>query len=89
MPNTIDVEADDFLEAKKLNRELLRRRRLRPVLRDFDVVVIDTPPAMRSATLNGLAVADVVIIPVDGSTSRCWVSTSFYSRADESFGTVF
>lgn len=44
------------------------RRKLRPVLRDFDIVVIDTPPAMRSATLNGLAVADTVIIPVDGSS---------------------
>jgi len=68
LPNTIDVEADDLLEAKKVNRELLLRRKLRPVLRDFDIVVIDTPPAMRSATLNGLAVADTVIIPVDGSS---------------------
>jgi len=68
LPNTIDVEADDLLEAKKVNRELLLRRKLRPVLREFDIVVIDTPPAMRAATLNGLAVADTVLIPVDGSS---------------------
>jgi chromosome partitioning protein len=67
LPNTIDIDADDLLEAKKVNRELILRKKLRPVLRDFDIVIIDTPPAMRAATLNGLAVADVVIIPIDSS----------------------
>ncbi|MFN8009446.1 MAG: ParA family protein [Terriglobia bacterium] len=67
LPNTIDIDADDLLEAKKVNRELILHRKLKPVRRDFDVVIIDTPPAMRSATLNGLAVADVVIIPIDSS----------------------
>ncbi len=45
LPNSIDIEADDLLEAKKVNRELLLRRQLKPVLPDFDVVLIDTPPA--------------------------------------------
>jgi len=67
LPNTIDIDADDLLEAKKVNRELILRRKLKPVLRDFDFVIIDTPPAMRAATLNGLAVADVVVIPIDSS----------------------
>ncbi len=67
LPNTIDIAADDLLEAKKVNRELLLRKKLKPVLRDFDVVVIDTPPAMRAATLNGLAVANVTVIPIDSS----------------------
>lgn len=67
LPNTIDIDADDLLEAKKVNRELTLHRKLKPVLRDFDLVIIDTPPAMRAATLNGLAVADAVIIPIDSS----------------------
>jgi chromosome partitioning protein len=67
LPNTIDIDADDLLEAKKVNRELLLRNKLRPIQRDFDIVVIDTPPAMRTATLNGLVVADTLIIPVDSS----------------------
>jgi hypothetical protein len=41
LPNSIDLEADDLLEAKKVNRELLLRRQLKPVLSDFDVVLID------------------------------------------------
>ena len=54
LPNSIDIEADDLLEAKKVNRELLLRRQLKPVMNDFDVVLIDTPPAMRAATVNAL-----------------------------------
>jgi chromosome partitioning protein len=68
LPNSIDLEADDLLEAKKVNRELLLRRQLKPILSDFDVVLIDTPPAMRAATVNALVVADSVIIPIDSSS---------------------
>ncbi len=68
LPDSIDIEADDLLEAKKVNRELLLRRQLKPVLSDFDVVVIDTLPAMRAATVNALVVADSVIIPIDSSS---------------------
>jgi chromosome partitioning protein len=68
LPNSIDIEADDLLEAKKVNREVLLRRQLKPVLSDFDVILIDTPPAMRAATVNALVVADSVIIPIDSSS---------------------
>jgi chromosome partitioning protein len=68
LPNTIDIEADDLLEAKKVNRELLLRRQLKPILTDFDVVLIDTPPAMRAATINALVVADSIVIPIDSSS---------------------
>ena len=68
LPNSIDIEDDDLLEAKKVNRELLLRRQLKPVRREFDVIVIDTPPAMRAATVNALVVADSVIIPIDSSS---------------------
>jgi chromosome partitioning protein len=68
LPNSIDIEADDLLEAKKVNRELLLRRQLKPVLSDLDVVLIDTPPAMRAATINALVVADTIVIPIDSSS---------------------
>lgn len=67
LPNTIDIDADDLLEAKKVNRELLLRKKLKPIMQDFDVIIIDTPPAMRVATLNGLTVANTVIVPIDSS----------------------
>jgi chromosome partitioning protein len=68
LPNSIDIEADDLLEAKKVNRELLLRRQIKPILPDYDVILIDTPPAMRAATVNALVVADSVIIPIDSSS---------------------
>jgi chromosome partitioning protein len=64
LPNTIDIEADDLLEAKKVNRELLLRRQIKPIQSNFDVILIDTPPAMHAATVNALVVADTVIIPI-------------------------
>ena len=67
LPNSIDIEADDLLEAKKVNRELLLRRQLKPIQSDFDVILIDTPPAMRAATVNALVVADSVIVPIDSA----------------------
>jgi chromosome partitioning protein len=68
LPNSIDLEADDLLEAKKVNRKLLLRRQLKPIQSEFDVILIDTPPAMRAATVNALVVADSVIIPIDSSS---------------------
>ena len=68
LPNSIDIEAEDLLEAKKVNRELLLRRQLKPVMTKFDVIIIDTPPAMRAATVNALVVADTVILPIDSSS---------------------
>ncbi len=68
LPNSIDIGADDLLEAKKVNRELLLRRQIKPILPDFDVVLIDTPPAMRAATVNALVVADTVLVPIDSSS---------------------
>jgi chromosome partitioning protein len=68
LPNSIDIEAEDLLEAKKVNRELLLRRQLKPVMAEFDAVIIDTPPAMRAATVNALVVADIVILPIDSSS---------------------
>ncbi len=68
LPNSIDIEADDLLEAKKVNRELLLRRQIKPVMPDFDVILIDTPPAMRPATVNALVVADCVVLPIDSGS---------------------
>jgi chromosome partitioning protein len=65
LPNSIDIEADDLLEAKKVNCELLLRSQLKPSPPDFDVILIDTPPAMRAATVNAMVVAGTVVAPID------------------------
>jgi chromosome partitioning protein len=82
LPDTIDIEADGLLKAYKVNRELLLRRKLRPVLRDFDIIIIDSPLAMRTAMLNGLTVADTVVIRVTAAViSPCSRSTNCYKSS--------
>ena len=41
------------------------RQRLRAIRARYDFVVIDTPPAMRTATMNAIVAADEVIVVVD------------------------
>ena len=45
-------------------RESVLKKLLRPVLPDFDFVVIDSPPSLNILTLNGLAAAHSVLIPI-------------------------
>ena len=51
MEKTSPFQKMKLPEAKKVNRELLLRGQLKPVLSDFDVALIDTPPAMSAATI--------------------------------------
>jgi chromosome partitioning protein len=46
------------------NREYCLRNALKPILGDYDFVVIDCPPALNMLTVNGFTAADAVIIPM-------------------------
>ncbi len=45
-------------------RERRLRRALEPVLADFDYVFLDCPPAVGLLTVNALAAADAVLVPI-------------------------
>lgn len=45
-------------------RELLLRRALEPVRSNYDFVIVDCPPSLGLLTVNALAAADGVLIPV-------------------------
>lgn len=46
------------------DREKRLKHALKPVLQDYDFVLIDCPPALSLLTLNGLACANGVIVPM-------------------------
>ncbi len=46
------------------NREHVLKKALRNVADDYDFVFVDCPPSLELLTLNGLAAADTVLIPV-------------------------
>jgi chromosome partitioning protein len=62
--NAILPDLENRLEASH-NRDSLLRLRLRQLKGQYDYVIIDTPPAMRTATMNAIVAADEVIVVVD------------------------
>jgi chromosome partitioning protein len=64
MPSNIDladVEAEMF---NARNRESILRFWIDEVKQDFDDIIIDCPPSLDFLTINALAAADYVIVPV-------------------------
>ncbi len=52
------------LEFTKMGREFLLRNGIAPVLDNYDVVVIDTPPALNLLTVNAYTASNYLIIPM-------------------------
>jgi len=67
LPASLDSEVKTALDSLAVSRELRLREKLEPAGRGYDYCVIDTPPSLEVATLNGLVAADLVIIPIETS----------------------
>jgi chromosome partitioning protein len=52
------------LEFTKMGREFLLRNGIAPVKGDYDVIVIDTPPALNLLTVNAYTASNYLIIPM-------------------------
>lgn len=65
IPAVPDDEADTLLDGQKVSPDLQLRDRLEPARKVYDYCVIDTPPALRTPTLNALACSDLTIVPIE------------------------
>lgn len=63
-PSSIDLSAADLLMASAPGRELKLKRVLAPVAREFDYVLIDTPPNLGVLTVNAFIACTDVVIPI-------------------------
>jgi len=54
----------EFYDSNKKNRELLLKKALKPIRKNYDYILIDSPPALGPITINALGAADSVIIPI-------------------------
>ncbi len=64
LPATIDLAGAEIELVSAFSRELKLRRALDTVRSEYDVILIDCPPSLGLLTVNGLAAADDVIVPV-------------------------
>jgi chromosome partitioning protein len=63
-PATIDLAGVEIELVPAFSRELKLKRAVDTIVDDFDFVLIDCPPSLGLITVNGLAAADEVLVPI-------------------------
>jgi chromosome partitioning protein len=64
VPSSIDLAAAEIELVSVLGRETLLRKKLETAQHDFDFILFDCPPSLGLLTINALASATEVIIPM-------------------------
>ncbi|HTK67220.1 MAG TPA: AAA family ATPase [Pseudonocardia sp.] len=65
LPSNIDLSAAEVQLVTEVGREHALARALRPVLADYDMILIDCQPSLGLLTINALACAHSVLIPLE------------------------
>jgi chromosome partitioning protein len=65
IPANIDLSAAEVHLVNEVAREQILARVLKPVLHDYDVVLIDCQPSLGLLTVNALTAAHGVLIPLE------------------------
>lgn len=64
IPASIDLSGAAIELVGQKERDFFLKRSLEPVKNKYDYILIDCPPSLGILTLNGLAAADAVLIPM-------------------------
>lgn len=54
----------EFYDAKTKGRELILKNKIEEIRDQYDYIIIDSPPALGSITINALSASNSVIIPI-------------------------
>jgi chromosome partitioning protein len=65
LPSNIDLSAAEVQLVNEVAREQTLARVLKPVMDDYDVILVDCQPSLGLLTVNALTAADGVIIPLE------------------------
>ena len=64
VPSSIDLAGAEIEMVNVPGRELVLKRRIEATTHDFDFILLDCPPSLGLLTVNALAIADEVVIPM-------------------------
>ena len=64
MPSSIELSGLEMRMVNAMSREFALRTYLEEIKKDYDAVILDCPPTLGMMTINALAAADRVIVPV-------------------------
>jgi chromosome partitioning protein len=64
VPSTIDLAGAEVELTGRMGREYILDNELKRISKDYDYVIIDTPPSLGIFTINSLVASDYVLIPV-------------------------
>jgi chromosome partitioning protein len=65
LPSNIDLSGAEVQLVHEVGREFVLGRVLQPLIPDYDVILIDCQPSLGLLTVNALACADGVIVPLE------------------------
>ena len=91
LPANIELSAMEMMLVTAMSRETILRSYLSKVKDNYDYVLIDCMPSLGMVTLNALAAADSVIIPVQAQYLPAKGMTQLMQTADalrKNFGSV-
>jgi chromosome partitioning protein len=63
-PSSVDLVAAELELADAIGREFYLRKALNEVGKEYDYVLIDSPPSLGLLTINGLTAANAVLVPM-------------------------
>jgi chromosome partitioning protein len=64
VPSSIDLAAAEIKLVSEIGREMILKNRIEAAEHDFDFLLFDCPPSLGLLTINALAVATEIIIPM-------------------------
>jgi chromosome partitioning protein len=68
LPATIDLAGAEVHLMSRTGREHVLARALKPLVDEYDTILVDCPPSLGVLTINGLTAASEVVIPLQCET---------------------